>query len=54
MQVFPLKFTAGYSSYRRWFRDKRSTTIFIPLEARWAGRREGSTFRASSQTEAWN
>lgn len=46
MQIFSAnRFTAVYSSYRHLFQNKKSTTIFIKLEARWVGKREESTFR---------
>lgn len=38
------KFIAVYSSYRHLLHNKKSTTIFIKLEVRWAGKRGKSTF----------
>lgn len=43
MQIIFLKFIAVYSSYRHLF-NKKSTTIFIKLEVRWAGEKGRSTF----------
>lgn len=43
MQIIFLKFIAVYSSYRHLF-HKKSTTIFIKLEVRWAGEKGRSTF----------
>lgn len=42
--IFLNKFIAVYSSYRHLFHNKKSTTIFIKLEVRWAGKRGKSTF----------
>lgn len=44
MQIMFLKLIAVYSSYRHLFHNKKSTTIFIKLEVRWAGKRGRSTF----------
>lgn len=55
MQIFSAnKLTAVYSSYRHLFQDKKSTTIFIKLEARWVGRGRKAHSGISSQTKAWN
>lgn len=37
--IFLNKFIAVYSSYRHLFHNKKSTTIFIKLEVRWAGKK---------------
>lgn len=49
MQIIFLKFIAVYSSYRHLF-HKKSTTIFIKLEVRWAGKKGEAHSGMISQT----
>lgn len=49
MQIIFLKFIAMYSSYRHLL-HKKSTTIFIKLEVRWAGKKGEAHSGMISQT----